>query len=161
MPFRGWSTEAIEFFEGLEADNSKLYWETHRDTYERGVRAPMEQLLTELEGEFGGGRIFRPYRDVRFSTDKSPYKTNIAAMVGDMGYLSVDATGLGVGCGLFHMTPDQLARYREAVVADATGTSRWPRLSGGRVLSLTGSSIRSRTRNRPKRGWILVREAAC
>ncbi len=56
----------------------------------------MEQLLEELEPEFGGGRIFRPYRDVRFSNDKSPYKTNIAAMVGDMGYVSFEATGLGV-----------------------------------------------------------------
>ena len=121
MAFRGWPAEAVEFFEGLEEDNSKTYWETHRDAYERCVRAPMEQLLEELEPEFGGGRIFRPYRDVRFSKDKSPYKTNIAAMVGDMGYVSFSATGLGVGCGIFHMAPDQLDRYREAVAADPAG----------------------------------------
>lgn len=85
-----------QFFEGLAGDNSKAHWETHRDAYQRFVRASMEQLLEELEPEFGGGRIFRPYRDVRFSNDKSPYKTNIAAMVGDMGYVSFEATGLGV-----------------------------------------------------------------
>src|SRR5262249_16586132 len=72
--------------------------------------------------EFGEGRIFRPYRDVRFSADKSPYKTNIAAMVGD-GYVHLNAKGLGAGSGMWEMAPDQLERYRDAVVADGTGSA--------------------------------------
>lgn len=79
MTFRGWPEEALEFYEGLSADNSKTYWTAHKEVYETKVRAPMEELLAALEPEFGSGRIFRPYRDVRFSKDKTPYQTHIAA----------------------------------------------------------------------------------
>lgn len=81
--FRGWRVEALEFYEGLEAENSKAYWQRNREVYDRMVRAPMEALLEEVAPEWGEGRIFRPYRDVRFSADKSPYKTHIGAVVGD------------------------------------------------------------------------------
>lgn len=118
MAFRGWPVEALEFFEGLEADNSKTYWQAHKDTYERIVRAPMEELIAELEP--GGGKIFRPYRDVRFSKDKSPYKTNIAAIVADC-YVHLDKDGLAAGAGMWEMERDQLERYRQAVDDDKTG----------------------------------------
>jgi uncharacterized protein (TIGR02453 family) len=114
MTFRGWKVEALEFFEGLEADNSKSYWEAHKDVYQDLVRVPMEQLLADLEPVWGEGRIFRPYRDVRFSKDKSPYKTAIGATVGD-GYVHLDARGLAAGSGMWEMAPDQLERYRAAV----------------------------------------------
>jgi len=70
--FAGFGERATDFFAGLEADNSKAYWEDHRATYEAEVRAPMLALLAALEPEFGPGTMFRPYRDVRFSKDKSP-----------------------------------------------------------------------------------------
>jgi uncharacterized protein (TIGR02453 family) len=120
MAFRGWSVEALEFFEGLEADNSKSYWQAHKADYERLVRGPMEELLAELAPDFGEGRIFRPYRDIRFSADKSPYKTNIAASLRE-GYVHLSAEGLGAGSGMWEMSPDQLARYREAVADDRSG----------------------------------------
>jgi uncharacterized protein (TIGR02453 family) len=121
MGFRGWPPEAVDFFDGLEEDNSKAYWQAHKDTYDRCVRGPLDQLLAELAPEFGPGKVFRPYRDVRFSKDKAPYKTNIAAMVGPSGYVSLSAAGLGVGAGYYHMATDQLDRYRQAVAGDATG----------------------------------------
>ena len=74
MAFRGWPIEAVEFYEGLEADNSKVYWQEHKAVYERQVKAPMEELLAELADEFGEGKLFRPYRDVRFSADKTPFR---------------------------------------------------------------------------------------
>jgi uncharacterized protein (TIGR02453 family) len=117
VAFRGWPAEAIEFFEGLEADNSKAYWLSHKDLYERAVRGPMDELLAEM----GGGKVFRPNRDVRFSADKSPYKTNIGAMVGEVAYVQVSADGLGVGRGMYVMAPDQLERYRRAVAEDGRG----------------------------------------
>ena len=120
MTFRGWPVEAVEFFEGLEADNSKTYWQQNKEVYDSMVRAPMEELLAEIEPEFGKGRIFRPYRDIRFSSDKSPYKTNIGATVGD-GYVQLTADGLGAGSGMWEMAPDQLDRYREAVSATRSG----------------------------------------
>jgi uncharacterized protein (TIGR02453 family) len=120
MAFHGWKVEALEFFEGLEADNSKAYWQRNKDVYDTIVRAPMEELLAELEPAYGEGKIFRPYRDVRFSRDKSPYKTAIGATVGN-GYVHVDARGLAVGSGKWEMAPDQLERYREAVDDDGSG----------------------------------------
>jgi uncharacterized protein (TIGR02453 family) len=120
MAFHGWKVEALEFFEGLEADNSKAYWQRNRHVYDTIVRAPMEELLAELEPAFGEGRIFRPYRDVRFSRDKSLYKTAIGATVGE-GYVQVDARGLAVGSGKWEMAPDQLERYRESVAEDGSG----------------------------------------
>jgi uncharacterized protein (TIGR02453 family) len=119
MTFRGWKAEALEFFDGLAADNSKAYWERHKVEYETLVRAPMEALVEELSPK-GGGRIFRPYRDVGFSKDKSPYKTNIAAMVDD-GYVQLTAGGLGAGAGMWEMAPDQVERYRAAVDRGTSG----------------------------------------
>jgi uncharacterized protein (TIGR02453 family) len=120
MAFRGWPAEALDFLEGLEEENTKAYWERNKSVYEQAVRGPMEELLAELEPEWGPGRIFRPYRDIRFSADKSPYKTNIAAMVGD-GYIHLNANGLGAGSGMYHMAPDQLERFREAVSDERSG----------------------------------------
>ena len=120
MAFQGWPDEAVEFYEGLEADNSKVYWQDHKATYDRFVKAPMEELLAELADEFGAGKLFRPYRDVRFSADKTPYKTNCAAQLGD-GYVSFSAEGLSVGSGLYMPEPAALARYRAAVDADKSG----------------------------------------
>jgi len=121
VTFRGWPSEALEFYEGLAADNSKTYWTAHKAVYERQVQAPMVELLAALEPEFGPGRIFRPYRDVRFSPDKSPYKTHLGAWLEAGGYLQLSAEGLAAGCGMYQMAADQLDRYRRAVADDRTG----------------------------------------
>ncbi len=122
MAFKGWPADALEFFEGLEADNSKVYWTDHKDTYTNAVLAPMVALLADLADEFGESRIFRPYRDVRFSADKSPYKTAIAAGIGS-GYVQLSADGLMAGAGMYHLAPDQLERYRSAVALGTSGTA--------------------------------------
>ena len=104
----------------MEADNSKVYWQDHKATYEQQVRGPMEELLAELADEFGPGKLFRPYRDVRFSADKTPYKTNCAATIG-RGYVSFSADGLSVGGGLYMPDAATLQRYRTAVDRDKSG----------------------------------------
>jgi uncharacterized protein (TIGR02453 family) len=119
--FRGWPAEALEFFEGLHADNSKAYWQANKATYEAAVRSPMLALLAELATEFGDGRIFRPYRDVRFSADKSPYKTHMGATLAAGGYVQLSVDGLAAGCGYWDMATDQLVRFRAAVADDRTG----------------------------------------
>jgi uncharacterized protein (TIGR02453 family) len=120
--FRGWPPEAIHFWEGLEADNSKTYWTAHRQLYEDAVRAPMEALGLAC-ADVGPFRIFRPYRDVRFSRDKSPYKTHIGAVTESDGgtayYVQHSAAGLYVAAGFYHLAADQLERYRKAVAGDA------------------------------------------
>jgi len=122
MAFRGWPAEALEFYEGLAADNSKAYWTDHKSVYEQCVYAPMVELLAELADEFGPGKIFRPYRDVRFSADKTPYKTAIGASLERGGYVQLSAEGLAAGSGMYHLMPDQLERFRAAIADDKTGT---------------------------------------
>lgn len=123
MTFKGWPAEALEFYEGLEADNSKVYWAAHKAVYEEIVLAPMAELLAELADEFGEARIFRPNRDVRFSADKSPYKTAIGARLASGGYVQFSADGLAAGRGHYLMSPEDLGRYREAVAEDVTGAA--------------------------------------
>ena len=121
MVFSGWPVEAIEFYEGLAADNSKSYWQAHKAVYDELVHRPMTELLAEIGPEFGEGKIFRPYRDVRFSRDKSPYKTAIGATLAEGGYVQFSADGLSAGCGKYVLSPGQLDRYRRAVAADGSG----------------------------------------
>jgi uncharacterized protein (TIGR02453 family) len=142
MTFQGWPEEALEFYDGLLADNSKTYWLANKHVYEECVLAPMTELLDELGPELGEWKIFRPYRDLRFSTDKSPYKTEIGAVIGD-GYIRLSSTGLAAGSGMYDMASDQLDRYRKAVVHDRTG----PELEGlidrvrGHDISVTGHQM--------------------
>jgi uncharacterized protein (TIGR02453 family) len=120
--FRGWTEDCQRFFIGLELDNSKSYFEANRKLYQERVKGPLEALLAELEPEFGRGKITRPNRDIRFSNDKSPYKTRIYATAERGGYVGLDARGLSAGAGHYELDKDQLEGYRAAVVADQTGS---------------------------------------
>jgi uncharacterized protein (TIGR02453 family) len=153
MAFSGWPAEAVKFFEGLEADNTKAYWTAHRPVFDASVHAPLAELLDELAGEFGPGRVARPYRDVRFRADKSPYKTNIYAILRDGGYVSFSADGLVAGVGYYQMEPDQLDRYRRAVADDAAGAELGrlvDRLAAKRIQVEGSSSLKSAPRGYPK-----------
>ncbi|GLZ39437.1 DUF2461 domain-containing protein [Actinokineospora sp. NBRC 105648] len=128
--FDGFGEYAVDFYDGLAADNSKAYWDANKATYDADVHAPMQALLTELEkefgGEFGNPKVFRPYRDVRFAKDKTPYKTHCGGVI-ESGrgagayYVEVGPDGLRVGGGCFHMESDQLARFRTAVAEEIHG----------------------------------------
>ncbi|AOW91867.1 TIGR02453 family protein [Rhodococcus sp. WMMA185] len=123
--FTGIPIAALDFYEDLEADNSKSFWTAHKGVYDDSVRAPMVALLAELESEFGAGKVFRPYRDVRFSKDKTPYKTHQGGFVqtrnGVGFYVQIDASGLFVAGGFYADTPAQLTRFRDAVDDDRSG----------------------------------------
>jgi len=125
VSFAGFPERSLDFYEGLEADNTKAYWTDHREVYEHDVRAPMQELLAALEPEFGPAKLFRPYRDVRFSKDKTPYKTTAAAAIGDdvQGglYVQLSAGGLMLAGGAHSMTTDQARRLRAALADDRPG----------------------------------------
>jgi len=125
LAFRGWSDAALAFYRRLEADNTRDFWTANKATYEGEVREPFEALSELVADEFGPLRIFRPNRDVRFSKDKSPYKTNCYAVAegegGEAFYVALSADGLTAASGYWMMANDQLARYRAAVVDDAAG----------------------------------------
>jgi uncharacterized protein (TIGR02453 family) len=125
MAFEGFPAETFGFYERLEADNSRRFWDEHKNEYQRYVREPVHALVCELEAEFGQATVFRPHRDIRFSADKSPYKTYQGAFVerlaGTGFYVQVAADGLLASGGFHSHAPDQVERYREAVDAEPTG----------------------------------------
>jgi len=153
MTFHGWTDAILDFFEGLEADNSKSYWQAHKKVYDEQVRGPMQDLLAELADEFGQAKIFRPNRDIRFSSDKSPYKTQIGATLAGHGYVQVSAGGLAVASGTYAFASDQLARYRRAAALDLTGEELARIVQDGQEAGLTitaASSLTTAPRGFPK-----------
>jgi uncharacterized protein (DUF2461 family) len=81
----GFSLTATQFFEDLEDQNSREFWLAHKDVFEREVREPMAALLDSLPEDYQPFKVFRMNRDVRFSADKSPYKTAHGAAHGVPG----------------------------------------------------------------------------
>jgi uncharacterized protein (TIGR02453 family) len=125
--FRGLPPGLFTFFEELERDNSKSFWNAHRDDWEKHVRDPMRAMLDLLAEQFGPLRMFRPNRDVRFSKDKSPYRLSVGATsesraVGGIGYyIEVSSSRLVTGFGAMAMARDQLERFRSAIDDEQSG----------------------------------------
>ncbi|HEX6888807.1 MAG TPA: DUF2461 domain-containing protein [Candidatus Nanopelagicales bacterium] len=126
--FTGLPAEAFDFYDALAANNTRPWWQEHRGEYEQHVRAPLAQLLAELEPEFGEGHVYRPYRDARFSRDKTPIKDHQGAFVGledAVGYyVQVSAAGVMVAGGWYAPQGQQLVRFRAAIEAGAGSTVR-------------------------------------
>jgi uncharacterized protein (TIGR02453 family) len=158
MRFTGFPDEAFEFYEGLQADNSKAYWSDHKAIWESCVRDPMTALVEELQVEFGGPvKVFRPYRDVRFAADKSLYKTNQGAVLSDQTgngtlYVHIDADGLFVASGYYVTASDQVERYRAAVLDDRTGSQLVDVVEGLRRdgYEVSGDRLKTRPRGVPE-----------
>ena len=125
MVFTGFPVSALDFYDDLEVDNTKSYWQKHKATYDESVKAPMTALCDSLAPEFGDAKVFRPYRDVRFATDKTPYKTHqgafVAAGPATGWYVEISARGLRVGAGFYEASGERLGRIRDAIADDKTG----------------------------------------
>jgi len=130
MGFDGFSREGIQFLVDLAANNDRAWFQPRKAEYERLLKRPLEELIVALGERFAAREIplvadparspFRIYRDVRFSKDKSPYKTNVAASFpwagrGPGGYFSLGPGEIHAGGGLWHPEPAQLAAWRAAV----------------------------------------------
>ncbi len=125
MSFQGFPEAALDFYDDLELDNTRSLWEAHKGVYDEAVRKPMAALVEALEPDFGRAKVFRPYRDVRFAKDKTPYKTHQGAFVAAAPacgwYVELSARGVRVGAGFYQAAPADLARVRTAIDNDATG----------------------------------------
>ena len=137
--FAGFAKDAPRFFHELAAEMSRDWFAEHKAEYETLWVAPTTALLAEvrvgLAPTYRGltlaePKLFRIHRDVRFAKDKAPYKTHCAGVI-SIGAGPVMETGaalylqLGLdeyaGAGCYGFTPEQLARWRKAVVADRSG----------------------------------------
>ena len=148
--FEGFRPAALRFLRDLERNNEKAWFEANRDVYEREVRDPMRRLVETLDAKLGSiapeivgdprRSVFRIHRDVRFSRNKSPYKTNAGAWLyhrdagrkvgreGEGGgagfYFHIDPTMCFVAGGLWRPARPALLRIREAIAAQPTALAR-------------------------------------
>lgn len=126
--FTGFPASLFTFLRGLEQDNTKEYWEDNRPTWDEVIQPCVEDLMADLEPQFGAMRTFRPNRDVRFSKDKSPYKTWIGITtsdraVGGVGsFARIEASGIRVATGAMAFAPDQVKQFRRAMDNPAAAT---------------------------------------
>ena len=149
MAFTGFEPGAIQFLVDLAENNSRDWFQPRKAEFDRLLKEPLEALCVDLDAEFQRARVplhadprkspFRIYRDTRFSKDKSPYKTNIAASFGWVGpasdvgaagpgwegaggYFHMSPEGTYMGGGMWHPEPARLAAFRKAVDKDTAAT---------------------------------------
>ncbi len=115
----GIDADAFAFYAELAEHQTKEWWLANKKRYDTRVKAPVERLVDALGGEFGPLKIFRPYKDVRFSADKRPYKDHLGLVTADDSaatyYLQLSQHGLMLAGGLYPPAREQLARFREIV----------------------------------------------
>ncbi len=138
VTFEGFPVAALDFYDDLEVDNTKSFWDAHKAVYDEHVKAPMVALTDALAQEFAldgqSAKVFRPYRDVRFAKDKTPYKTHQGAFVGVAPatgwYVEVAAAGVRIGGGTYHADGPDLALIREGMAEEKSGKRLERILSG-------------------------------
>ena len=116
-PATGLDPDVFAFYAELEQNQNRDWWLANKKRYDERVKAPVERLVDALGGEFGPLKIFRPYKDVRFSADKRPYKDHLGLVSADHSagtyYLQVSHHGLMLAGGQYQPSREQLARFRE------------------------------------------------
>ena len=152
--FTGFPVAALDFYDDLELDNTRSFWTTHKHVYETAVREPMVALVAALTDEFGQAKVFRPYRDVRFAKDKTPYKDHqgafVAAGPATGWYLEIGSAGVRVGAGFYRAAADELSAIRAAMASDVTGPALDRLLVGLEDAGWSREGDRLRT---APRGW--------
>jgi len=139
--FTGFTPDAMQFLVDLAFNNERTWFQAHKADYERLLKQPLEALCADLATELAKRGVplradpksspFRIYRDTRFSKDKTPYKTNVAASfpwLGDGastsdgqserhggGYFHMSPEGSYMGGGMWHPEPARLAAYRKQI----------------------------------------------
>src|SRR6185437_8067272 len=135
--FPGFSPAAITFFRQLEKNNDRDWFKARKEKFEEQVRKPMLELVGLINDDLRkfavdhvtepAKALYRIHRDTRFSKDKTPYKTHIAAMLPRQGlgkntcagfYFSVSHTGVEVAAGMYMPGPPDLLKVREAIASD-------------------------------------------
>jgi uncharacterized protein (TIGR02453 family) len=157
--------ELFEFFRELKRNNRREWFQANKDRYENQVREPLQRFVSEFERPLLeisphfradprpiGGSLFRIYRDVRFSPDKSPYKTHAGIQFRhEQGrdvhapgfYLHLEPESVFAAVGIWHPDSRTLRQIREAI---ATKTKDWLRAKSGKNFSdlyeLGGDSLK-------------------
>lgn len=173
MPKRFFSPATFKYLEKLEANNNRIWFESHRQEYEDAVRMPALDFIAAMADDLRaisphflalprkvGGSLMRVHRDVRFGKDKRPYKTNIGIQFRHTQGKDVHAPGFYVhlepkecflGVGIWHPDAPALARLRSAI---AENSAAWIKASRdkkfSRAFELAGDSLANAPRGYAK-----------
>jgi len=152
--FRGFGSQALPFLRALREDNDREWFAEHKSTYLEECDAPFRELVREVGERLEAAGlplapmpknpVFRIYRDVRFSKDKNPYKTNLGAALyrdGDkarpgMLYLHVEPAASFVAAGFYHPEPPLLKAIRSAIAEDVPGFEKMVEALASKGLAL-------------------------
>lgn len=136
------SQDTLQYFSDLAENNHRDWFEHNRKRYEKSVLQPARDFVLEMGQRLKkiapnlravprvDHSIFRIHRDVRFSKDKSPYKTFLGMFFWDDRlkklespgfYLHVEPVQLMLGCGVYNLAGDALTRFRDALVDQEMG----------------------------------------
>lgn len=156
----GLPAAGVDLLRELELNNTREWWQSNKDRHRDLVVEPLRRVTDALEEEFGPAKLFRPQRDIRFSKDKSPYKTHQGAYVasGAPGesiagwYVDLGVEGLRSGGGLYQADSAMIARYREAVDDDVSGSQLHRIVTGieGAGMQVLGDTLKSAPRGYSK-----------
>jgi uncharacterized protein (TIGR02453 family) len=166
--------EAITFLKGLEKNNTREWFQPRKEIFDTKLKAPMFELVEAINAELlkfapefitePKKAVFRIYRDTRFSKDKTPYKTHLAAifprrgLTKDLGagyYFHVSAKGVGIACGAYGPGPEQLRKIRPFLVENA----KLFRSSAAKLKKLMGP-LKGTTLQRVPKGFASEHPAA-
>ncbi|MBL7979934.1 MAG: DUF2461 domain-containing protein [Bacteroidetes Order II. Incertae sedis bacterium] len=160
-PFTGFSPVAFQFLHDLSENNNREWFAIHKPIYEAELLAPMRSLLNDagqqcqmegipLLGDPKKG-LFRIYRDTRFSSDKSPYKNHLGAVlsrdggtkgIGDL-YIHIQPGEMFIGGGYWHPEPDLLKKFRERISDDPHGFVHMAQaLEGAKMPLMTDGALK-------------------
>ncbi|MGE0460592.1 MAG: DUF2461 domain-containing protein [Vicinamibacterales bacterium] len=175
MPDPAFSNKSVAFLRKLKRNNDRAWFHGHRDEYERHLRAPVLAIVDRLAADFRAFApelvadpkvsLFRPWRDTRFSEDKAPLKTNIAAVfpnrtLGRMNgaglYFEVATTWVWIGGGIYAPDSGQLHAIREHIAANQ---ARFEALLEAPAFKRLGG-LKGDTLTRVPRGWARDHPAA-
>src|SRR5262244_2149259 len=141
--FSGFPKEGLRFLRELKRNNNREWFQEHKRIYEESLKRPMAELIATVAADFQKfapemvsspkSSAYRIYRDTRFSKDKSPYKTHIAAVFPRAGlgkhegagfYLHISTSELLLGGGLYMPSPEDLNAVRQEIADDAESFMR-------------------------------------
>jgi uncharacterized protein (TIGR02453 family) len=141
MAFQGFADANAKFFRALSENQSREWFQAHKAEFEEGYHGPMKELLAEVAAgvdasyrhcDLDAPKVFRIFRDVRFSKDKSPYKTHVGGFIPTRRtgkatevpmalYVHVGQPKSFAAAGHYMMSSEQLLKYRKAVADDKRG----------------------------------------
>lgn len=153
--FVGFPKEGLKFLKELEKNNTREWFMANKARYEEHVLEHLKAVVEEGEKAYGSGKNFRIHRDVRFSDDKTPYKTHASAVFerkGIVHYLHIEKDHMFAASGCHQMAKDQLARFYEAIDADKSGKQLVKLVAAAEDagLDVGGSALKTAPRGYPK-----------